>query len=65
MVRHKIAFSEKIVNNTALNEEYADLSVDPHSYLLNTYRASVFRQRKSLKDFGERVDITRHVDTHS
>lgn len=62
MVRHKIAFSEKVVNNTALNEEYAALSVDAHSYLLNTYHANVFRQRKALKDFGERVDVTRYAN---
>jgi hypothetical protein len=61
MLVHKIAFSPKVVNDTALAEEYFGLDMEPNTYLLNLYRASVHKKRKELKDFREPVDKSRYM----
>lgn len=65
MITRKIAFASLIVDDAALAHEYDGLEVDNTTYLLNTYRASEFVQRKNLKDFGKPVDKSRYRSSSS
>lgn len=61
MFTHKIGYAGKVVNDTALAEEYDGLEVKDGEYLMNQYRATVFAARKDLKDFAEPVDTTKYA----
>lgn len=60
MLVHKIGFSPKVVNDTALAEEYEGLDMEADNYMLNSYRAHVHKKRKELKEYRYPVDKSRY-----
>ncbi|XP_066541497.1 neprilysin-like [Hoplias malabaricus] len=55
-IRERIGFSESIMNNTLLDEEYKDLTYNPEEYFENILQNLEFGQKKRLKRLRVKVN---------